>query len=91
MESPGIPGRFKFESIELLGFAFAQRPTEALHTVVAMRKAEFVDQPLIDGDGVAPQAHLRLDPFPVWFTGRARVCRQLRPRAYRRCSGGPGR
>ena len=69
-------GHGELEPIELLGFAFAQRPTEALHTVVAMRKAELVDQLLIDGYRVAPQAHLRFDPFPVRLTGRARVRRQ---------------
>lgn len=51
------------------GLADFQCAHEAFDGVVPVRKAVRLDKILIDGDGVAAQLHLRLDPLAMNFAG----------------------
>src|SRR5207245_1720532 len=51
----------ELQPVELLRLALAQVAHEALDRAVLRGEAEPVDQVLVDGHGVAPQAQLRLD------------------------------
>lgn len=80
-----FPGQ-ELQAVELLGLAPAQPPAEALDAVVALRESKPIHQLLVDGHGVAAQAHLGFDPLPMRFARRARVRRQ--PLAGNRRSAG---
>ena len=64
-----LPGQ-ELEAVELPGFNGTQTVAEAFDAVVPVHKTTLVDQLLVDGGGVAAQAHLLLDPLAVGFTGR---------------------
>ncbi len=63
-----LPGQ-ELQAVELLRLPAAQRPTEALHAVVALGETNPIHQLLVDGRGVATQTHLRLDPLPMRLAG----------------------
>src|SRR5439155_1889474 len=74
----GLLAREMLQAIELLRLTPTQTAAEALDTAVAMGKPVAVDQLLIDRGGVSTQPHLRFDPSPMRFAGRARVLRRPR-------------
>lgn len=61
----------KCKTVERLGVDVTQGAHETLDAVVARGKAELINQILVDGLGIALQAHLLLDPFAMGFAGRA--------------------
>ncbi|MHB8549258.1 MAG: hypothetical protein ACYDAZ_08875 [Thermoplasmataceae archaeon] len=70
LESFPFPGP-ELQPVERLGRAPLQVTAETLDGVVVARKAIVVDKLLVDRHGIAPEAHLRLDPVAVGLTGRA--------------------
>ena len=61
-----LPGK-KGQAVKLLGLFVAQGAYEAFDGVVGAGEAVQVDQVLVDGGGVAAQAQLGFDEFPVDF------------------------
>ena len=59
----------KLQPVILGGILFAQPPAKAFHAVVFMFKGKSLNQVLINGYGIAPQAHLLLYPGTVLLTG----------------------
>ena len=65
----GLLGGAKLQPVEGLRRFRLQVPAEALDGVVAVAKAEAVDQVLVDRHGIAPETHLRLDPGAMILAG----------------------
>ncbi|OQB27783.1 MAG: hypothetical protein BWY09_03169 [Candidatus Hydrogenedentes bacterium ADurb.Bin179] len=59
----------KLQTVVLYGIFSAQRTAKPFHAVVFMLEGKPFNQILIDGDGIASQAHLLFDPGTVLFAG----------------------
>ena len=57
----------KAQTVELLGLLVAKLGAETLDRVVGTLKAVVVDQVLVDGRGVTPQAQLGVDEGTLGF------------------------
>jgi len=59
----------KLQTIIPAWILFAQRAAKAFYAVVSVLKGIQLDQVLIDGDGITPQAHLLFNPGTMFFAG----------------------